>query len=140
MRRRYVIAIVTGVVLAGFAYWYASAPRTGARVQLPSGTLASIDISVVDRPLATITNADGLATVMEMLRSGRSVETHMCKNRGIMMLHFADGQSLRVSFLPGHHFLRYEFGAAGGLFSVSRSRFMGALSEAGADIQKIPTE
>jgi hypothetical protein len=140
MRRRYVIATVLAVAIAGFAYWYASSPRTGTRVQLPSSTPVAIDISVLGRPLATITNAEGLAAVMEMLRSGRSVRQHECKSRGTMELRFSDGQTLKMSFLPGHHFLHYEFAMGDGWFVVSRSRFMGALRAAGVDVHDIPTD
>jgi hypothetical protein len=139
MRRRSIIATVVAIAIAGFAYWYASAPRTGSRVQLPASTLASIDISVSGRPLTTITNADGLAAVMEVLRSGRSVEQHECKSRGRIELRFADGQTLSMSFLPGHHYLRYEFAMRGGWFAVPRSHFMSALRAAGVDVHEIPT-
>jgi hypothetical protein len=104
MPRRYVIAIGVAVIVAGFAYWCASTPRTGTRVQLPSSALATIDISVSGRPLTTITNAEGLAEVMAMLRTGRSVRQHESKSRGAMELRFTDGQTLKISFLPGHHF------------------------------------
>ena len=139
MHRRYKVTAAAAVLGACcFAYyWYGGTPRTGARPQLPGAAPVSIEISISGRPLTTITNAAGLNSVMEMLRSGRSVEMHKCKNQGIMVLHFADGHSLRVSFLPGHHFMRYEFGTPDGLFTVSRSRFLEALRAAGVDVQKI---
>lgn len=139
MRRHYLIAIVTAAAIAGVAFWYASTPRTGSRVQLPVTTPVSIDISVLGRPLMTITNTDGLVGMMEMLRTGRTVEQHECKSRGTMELRFSDGQTLSMSFLPGHHFLRYEFAVRGGLFAVSRSQFLGTLKRAGVDVHKIPT-
>ena len=77
--------------------------------------------------------------MMEVLRTGRSVKQHECKHRGTMELRFADGQTLSMSFLPGHHDLHYEFAMRGGWFAVSRSRFMRALRAAGVDVHKIPT-
>jgi hypothetical protein len=56
-----------------------------------------------------------------------------------MELRFNDGQVLQVSFLPGHHSLHYEFAVSGGLYAVSRSRFIAALKAAGVDGQRIPT-
>ena len=135
MRRSYQIAIVTATVAISWACcWYAATPRTGSRAELPSAPLVSIDISISDQTLAAITNTSGLRTIMEMLRSGRSVELHKCKSPGVMVLHFSDGESLRVGFRPGHHFLRYEFETPGGLFAVSRSRFVGTLRAAGVDV------
>jgi len=111
----------------------------GNGVQLPVATPISIDISVWGRPLTTVTNAEGLAALMMVLRTGRSVELHECKDRGTMVLRFSDGPTLRIGFLPGHHHFRYEFAAQGGLFAVSRSQFLGALKTAGVDVQQIPT-
>ena len=51
-----------------------------------------------------------------------------------MILQFAEGQTLSVSFLPGHFPLRYEFAVRGQCFTVSRSRFLQALTTAGVDL------
>jgi hypothetical protein len=141
MRRHYKIAIAAAICVAGLVcFWYDNKPLTGSRPRFPDTTPVSIDISVFGSPLTTITNVAGLTSVMGMLRSGRSVETHECKHRGRMALRFANQESLRVGFLPGHHFLRYEFDAPGGLFAVPRSQFLGALKAAGVDVHKIPTK
>jgi hypothetical protein len=139
MRRRYYIAaILIAVGLGVFVCWLGNSPRTGSKPEFLDRTPVSIDISVIGQSLTTLTNAAGIASVVEMLRSGRGVALHECKNRGTMVLRFADGQTLRIGFHPGHHFLRYEFAAPGGFFSVSRSRFFGALKAAGVDVREIP--
>jgi hypothetical protein len=135
MRRRYTISIVVAMVV--IALWYVTEPRTGSRPQFLGGTPVSIDIKVMDDPSIAITNAAGVASVINMLRTGRSVRPHECKRRGRMVLNFADGSSITMGFLPGHNFLRYEFDAQGGMFTVSRSRFLGALKAAGVDINRI---
>jgi hypothetical protein len=139
MRRRYSIAAFAIVGVLGFAFWFASAPRTGSSPEFLGDTPVSIDIAVMQRPLFTITNAVALVAVMEMLRSGRSVEAHECKSRGTMEIRFPDGHSVSLGFHPGHQFLRYEFAARGKMFAVSRSRFLGALKAAGVDVHKIPS-
>jgi hypothetical protein len=139
MRRCYKLAIGAAAAAVGFAcYWYGGTPRTGGVPRLPETPLA-IDISVGNRLLATAANRPGLEWVMEMLRSGRSIEAHKCKSRGVMVLHFSGEKSLRVDLVPGHHFLRYEFITSDGTFAVSRSRFMKALKDVGVDVEEIPT-
>src|SRR5258705_377677 len=115
MRRSFYVVAVLVVGLGAFAYWWASSPGTGSKPQSLDRTPTSIDVSVMDRPLTTITNAAGIASVMKMLRSGRGVPRHECKSRGTMVLHFTDAQPLSVGFHPGHHFLRYEFATRGGI-------------------------
>jgi hypothetical protein len=134
--RRFIPAIVAAVSLGALAYWY----WTGSRVQVPTGTAVSIDLALLDQPLATITNSDGLTEVMKMLRSGRPAKPHACAARGTMKVRFADGQTLSVAFAPGHELSHYEFGMAGHSFFVSRSRFLESLKAAGVDVQRIPTE
>lgn len=107
---------------------------------MPDKSPISIELGVLGQPSVAITNPAALASVMEMLRSGRSVEVHKCKDRGRMKLLFADGESLSVSLIPGHNFLRYEFGVSGELFAVSRRRFLGALQVAGVEVHRIPTQ
>jgi hypothetical protein len=136
MRRFFLIAIVVAVALGALAYWY----RIGSRFHVPAGPAVSINVFVSRRPLATITNADGLAAVMGMLRSGRPAKPHECAARGTMEARFADGRTLAVAFGPGHEESGYEFGVDGHLFTVSRSRFLESLKTGGADVQQIPTE
>jgi hypothetical protein len=137
MRRVLIIAIVAAVLSIGvWAYWY----RTGSRVHVPSGSAVSATVFILDQPLATITNAEGLVTLTKTLRSGRPVRQHECAAAGSIETRFADGRTLSVAFGPGHESSRYEFGTDGHLYSVPRSQFLGALRAGGIDVEKIPTE
>lgn len=146
MRRSYKIVVAAFVTVTAAAcccaayYWYGGTPRSGSSPQLPVIPPVSAEITVWDRPLTTITNAAGLNLIMEMLRSGRSVRAHACKDRGVMLFRFADGQSLRLHFLPGHNFFRYEYNTTEGSFAISRRHFLGALKAAGIDVSQIPTD
>jgi hypothetical protein len=138
MRRVLITAIVGAVLIIGaWAYW----SRTSSRVYVPSGSAVSVTVFLTDQPLATITNAAGLAAVTKVLRAGRPVRVlHACAAAGHMETRFAGGQTLSTGFGPGHEPSRYEFGMDGHLFSISRSQFLGALKAGGVDVQKIPTE
>src|SRR5262245_28437847 len=123
MRRILIITVV--VALGALTYWY----LTGSRVQVPSGRVVSLEVFQAPREtLGTITNATGLANVMSVLRSGRPAEPHDCVARGSMEARFADGRTLVVAFAPGHDLSHYEFGMDGRSFTISRSRFLEALS------------
>ena len=137
MRRFFIIAVLVAVVFGALAYWY----RTGSRVHVPAGPAVSIDVFLIPHePVATITNAAGLAAVMSTLRSGRPAKPHECAARGTMEVRFADGRTLAVAFAPGHELPHYEFGMGGHLFTISRSQFFESLKAGGVDVQKIPTE
>ena len=145
MRRPYVFAFATSIALLvigvlTYLYWYGATPRTGERPNLRRGVPISIEISVWSQPLATITNTAEMNSIVEMLRAGRATPEHECKDRGKMVLHFADGDTTRLGFLPGHHRLRYEFRTNRGLFAVSRSQFLKALKSGGVDGRRIPTD
>ena len=138
MRRVLVITVLAALLIIGaWAYW----SRTSSRVYVPSGSAVSVTVFVSDQPLPTITNAAGLGAVTRVLRSGRPVRLlHCCAAAGHIETRFADGQTLRTAFGPGHDPSRYEFGMDGHLFSISRSQFLSALKAGGVDVQKIPTE
>ena len=138
MRRILIILIVAAVFAIGaWAYWY----RTGSRLLVPSGTAVSATVFISDQPLATITNVTGLEAVTTMLRAGRPLRLlHSCAARGHLETRFADGQTLSTAFGPGHEPSRYEFGMDGHIFTIARSRFLGALQAGDVDVQKLPTE
>ena len=138
MRRILITTIIVAVLIIGaWAYW----SRTSSRVYVPSGSAVSVTVFLTDQPLATITNAAGLAAMTKVLRSGRPVRLlHSCAAAGHIETLFAGGQVLSTAFGPGHEPSRYEFGMDGHVFSISRSQFLGALKTGDVDVQKIPTE
>ena len=136
MRRRFIIAIIAVITLGAWACWH----WTGSSVHMPPGSAGSISISLLRQPLATITNTDGLTSIMSMLRSGRPAQQHDCVAKGTMEIRFNDGQARSVAFSPGHELAQYEFGMDGHLFVVSRSLFLESLKAAGVDVQRIPIE
>jgi hypothetical protein len=139
MRRLFIITIVAAAILASAWVYYAH--RNGSRRFVPSDSAVSVTVFVSREPLPTITNAAGLAAVTKVLRSGTPVRLlHQCAAAGHIETRFANGQTHRAAFGPGHDPLRYEFGMDGHLFSISRSEFLGALKAGGIDLQKIPTE
>ena len=94
MRRRSLSIIAMTMALGALVVWCFTGPWSGDAPQFLSSEPVSIDIMVMDRLRGTITNSEALASVIGMLRSGRSQEPCACKHRGIIEVHFANGQSM----------------------------------------------
>ena len=122
-------------MIAALCMWWASCSNPTRCPQLSPQIPDSIDVTVGDEAVGTITNALDLVSV---LREGEWRPPHPCASRGHFVLRYSTGDAVRISFHPGHSDSEYEFAVAGEGYAVPRKPLMDALQAAGIDTGRIP--
>jgi len=76
-----------------------------------------------------------IASMMELLRSGRANEDHKCPDVGRLQLNYPN-KSITLTLLPGHDERFYEFRHDGN-YQVDRASFLKLLSGKELDLKKL---
>jgi len=88
-------------------------------------------------PLVACTNRAAIRNLLVVLRQGKKAEGHKCSSAGVICLHTETGSLEKIEFLAGHSWRHYEFRHGSGLYRVSKSTFLDALTRLGFDPQML---
>ncbi len=87
---------------------------------------------------ASLKEPSACASVFKFLSSAHRGSDHKCESIGSFEIHYADGKSDVLSFLPGHDPNAYEFRFDGELYLLPREDFFQTLWDAGVNLSKMP--
>lgn len=132
---RQLTSIVRILTVAALCVCWISCSKSARHPQLSPQIPSTIDVMVGEETVGTITNALDLVS---LLRKGDWKPPHPCVARGQFLMRFPTGETVRVSFYPGHSDSEYEFAVGGEGYAVARKPLMDTLQAAGIDLERIP--
>lgn len=131
---RQLTSIVRILTVAALCFSWISCSKSARHPQLIAQIPHSVDVTVGEEAVGTITNAHDLVS---LLRQGDWKPPHPCAARGQLLMRYATGETVRVSFYPGHSDSEYEFSVGGEGYAVARKPLMDTLQAAGIDLERI---
>ncbi|MES2981758.1 MAG: hypothetical protein V4727_05530 [Verrucomicrobiota bacterium] len=138
---RRLLIIVALVVIGLVVYFYKRTPDfSGSKVSAIEIKMYE-PIGSMNRELlveASLKDPSACASVFNFLSSAHRGSDHKCASIGSFEVHYADGKTDILSFLPGHDPEAYEFRFDGGLYLLPREQFFQTLRDAGVDSSKMP--
>jgi len=121
----------------------------GSKPSFRSDAPAVIDVSVIDwaqiEPALrnnayskTIDSSSACVKILKVIAGAQKSIEHQCLTAGKITIHYSDGVSVQLGFLPGHHTSRYEFRYNGALYSMPRSQFLDVMQSVGVEKSQLP--
>jgi hypothetical protein len=137
------LALLTGLFVIGLVRPHIP-PLFGTRPELSDGEVDSIEIEILpvfsrmvneppDVQQFTIPNGTISESLLIAFRNAHAGDEHRCAEIGKIEIHYRDGNTDILDILPGHSPAAYEFRYAGGLYRMSRRRFLQAMEAGGID-------
>jgi hypothetical protein len=88
----------------------------------------------------SITNAAACRMIVQTLKSGVWTMPHLCKYRATFTLHYDNGKSDLIGYMPGHSGPEICEIGLGGYYRLSRTNFYQVMRDAGVDMSRMPVE